>query len=98
LVGLLIPLAILLTPEFAASGRWLLVSSLMVIARSPHQPYERRDRRDHVNVMGRPTTPTGWSVAMHAGIVAAGVLGGLPCSFAGNFPVFTPAHHRTKQA
>jgi hypothetical protein len=32
LVGLIIPLAILLTPEFATSGRWLLISSIMVIA------------------------------------------------------------------
>ena len=32
MVGLIVPLAILLTPEFAASGRWLFVASLMVIA------------------------------------------------------------------
>lgn len=95
LVGLLIPLAILLTPEFAASGRWLLVSSLMVIA-------GLLINRMNVAIVGITSTygatyyPHWMEWAITAGIVAAGVLAYLfICS---NFPVFTPAHHRAKQA
>ncbi len=94
LVGLLIPLAILLTPEFAASGRWLLVSSLMVIA-------GLLINRMNVAVVGITSTygatyyPHWMEWAITAGIVAAGVLAYLfICS---NFPVFTPAHQRTTQ-
>ena len=95
LVGLLIPLAILLTPEFAASSRWLLVSSLMVIA-------GLLINRMNVAVVGITSTygatyyPYWMEWAITAGIVAAGVLAYLViCS---NFPVFTPAHRRTTQA
>jgi Ni/Fe-hydrogenase subunit HybB-like protein len=95
LVGLLIPLAILLTPEFAASSRWLLVSSLMVIA-------GLLINRMNVAIVGITSTygatyyPHWMEWAITAGIVAAGVLAYLfICS---NFPVFAPAHHRPKQA
>ena len=95
LVGLLIPLAILLTPEFSSSGRWLLVSSLMVIA-------GLLINRMNVAVVGITSTygatyyPHWMEWAITAGIVAAGVLAYLViCS---NFPVFTPAHRRTTQA
>lgn len=89
MVGLIVPLAILLTPEFAASGRWLFVASLMVIA-------GLLINRMNVAVVGITSTygatyyPHWMEVAITAGIVAAGVLAYVViCS---NFPVFTSAH------
>jgi len=91
LVGLIVPLAILLTPEFAASGRWLFVASLMVIA-------GLLINRMNVAVVGITSTygatyyPNWMEVAITAGIVAAGVLAYVViCS---NFPVFASAHAR----
>jgi formate dehydrogenase iron-sulfur subunit len=91
LVGLIVPLAILLTPEFAASGRWLFVASLMVIA-------GLLINRMNIAVVGITSTygatyhPHWMEVAITAGIVATGVLAYLViCS---NFPVFAPAHSR----
>lgn len=91
MVGLIVPLAILLTPEFASSGRWLFVASLMVIAGLVIN-------RMNVAVVGISSTygatyyPHWMEVAITAGIVAAGVLAYVViCS---NFPVFAPAHSR----
>lgn len=85
LVGYVVPLALLLTPEFAKSGRWLLVSSLLVIAGLVLN-------RMNVAVIGISSTygrayyPYWMEVAITAGIVSAGVLAYLViCS---NFPVF----------
>jgi formate dehydrogenase iron-sulfur subunit len=95
LVGLIVPLAILLTPEFAASGRWLFVASLMVIA-------GLLINRMNIAVVGITSTygatyhPHWMEVAITAGIVATGVLAYLViCS---NFPVFAPAHSREARA
>lgn len=89
LVGLIIPLAILLTPEFADSARWLLWSSLMVIL-------GLLINRLNVAVIGITSTygeayyPHWMELAITAGIVAAGVLAYIyVCR---NFPVFTPQH------
>jgi len=94
LVGLIIPLAILLTPQFAVSGRWLLVSSLMVIA-------GLFINRMNVAVVGITSSygaayyPHWMEVAITAGIVSAGVLTYLViCS---NFPVFTNERGESKQ-
>lgn len=95
LVGLIVPLAILLTPEFAASGRWLFVGSLMVIA-------GLLINRMNIAVVGITSTygaayyPHWMEVAITAGIVAAGVLAYIViCS---NFPVFTSTHAREAHA
>ena len=95
LVGLIIPLAILLTPQYAVSGRWLLVSSLMVIAGLVIN-------RMNVAVVGITSSygatysPHWMEVAITAGIVAAGVLTYLfICS---NFPVFTNEHGQSEEA
>ena len=89
LVGFIIPLAILLTPEFAALARWLLVSSLMVII-------GLLINRMNVAVVGITSTygatyyPHWMEVAITAGIVAGGLLAYVViCS---NFPVFPSAH------
>lgn len=91
MVGLIVPLAILLTPEFAASGRWLFVASLMVIAGLVLN-------RMNVAVVGISSSygatyyPHWMEVAITAGIVAAGVLAYVViCS---NFPVFASAQSR----
>jgi len=89
--GLIIPLAILLTPEFADSAEWLFWASLMVIL-------GLLINRLNVAVVGITSTygetyyPHWMEVAITAGIVAAGVLAYIfVCR---NFPVFTPAHPR----
>lgn len=91
MVGFVIPLAILLTPAFAESGRWLLVASIMVI-------FGLVLNRMNVAVVGimAPYSPTYYphwmEVGITAGIVAGGVLAYLAiCS---NFPVFSSAHAR----
>jgi formate dehydrogenase iron-sulfur subunit len=85
MVGLIIPLALLLTPQFATSTRWLLVSSLLVIL-------GLFINRMNVAVVGITSTygatyfPHWIEVAVTCGIVAAGILAYLVvCS---NFPVF----------
>ncbi|MGE5849889.1 MAG: NrfD/PsrC family molybdoenzyme membrane anchor subunit [Candidatus Methylomirabilota bacterium] len=90
-VGLIIPLAILLTPDFADSARWLFWASLMVIV-------GLLINRLNVAVVGITSTygetyyPHWMEVAITAGIVAAGVLAYIfVCR---NFPVFTPTHAR----
>lgn len=90
-VGLIIPLAILLTPDFADSARWLFWASLMVIA-------GLLLNRLNVAVVGITSTygetyyPHWMEITITAGIVAAGVLAYIfVCR---NFPVFTPAHPR----
>jgi formate dehydrogenase iron-sulfur subunit len=95
LVGFMIPLAILLTPEFADSPRWLLVSSIMVII-------GLLINRMNVAVVGITSTygatyyPHWMEVAITAGIVAAGLLAYVViCS---NFPVFPSARERTAHA
>jgi formate dehydrogenase iron-sulfur subunit len=89
--GLIIPLAILLTPDFADSARWLFWASLMVIA-------GLLINRLNVAVVGITSTygetyyPHWMEIVITAGIVAAGVLAYIfVCR---NFPVFTPAHPR----
>jgi len=89
--GLIIPLAILLTPDFADSARWLFWASLMVIV-------GLLINRLNVAVVGITSTygetyyPHWMEIAITAGIVAAGVLAYIfVCR---NFPVFTPAHSR----
>lgn len=95
LVGFIIPLAILLTPEFADSARWLLVSSIMVII-------GLLLNRMNVAVVGITSTygatyyPHWMEVAITAGIVAGGLLAYVViCS---NFPVFPSAHERRTHA
>jgi len=95
LVGFIIPLAILLTPEFADSARWLLVSSIMVII-------GLLINRMNVAVVGITSTygatysPHWMEVAITAGIVAGGLLAYVViCS---NFPVFPSAHERRAHA
>lgn len=95
LVGFIIPLAILLTPVFAESARWLLVASIMVIVGMVLN-------RMNVAVVGitAPYSPTYYpfwmEVGITVGIVAGGVLAYLAiCS---NFPVFSSAHTRKAQA
>ncbi len=87
--GLIVPLAILLTPDFADSARWLFWASLMVIV-------GLLINRLNVAVVGITSTygetyyPHWMEIAITAGIVAAGVLAYIfVCR---NFPVFTPAH------
>jgi formate dehydrogenase iron-sulfur subunit len=89
--GLIVPLAILLTPDFADSARWLFWASLMVIL-------GLLINRLNVAVVGITSTygetyyPHWMEIAITAGIVAAGVLAYIfVCR---NFPVFTPAHSR----
>jgi len=89
--GLIIPLAILLTPDFADSSRWLFWASLMVIA-------GLLINRLNVAVVGITSTygetyyPHWMEVVITAGIVATGILAYIfVCR---NFPVFTPAHPR----
>lgn len=89
LVGLIVPLALLLTPQFASSGRWLLVASLMVIV-------GLFINRMNVAVVGITSSygeayyPHWMEWTITAGIVSAGVLVYLViCS---NFPVFTPSN------
>jgi formate dehydrogenase iron-sulfur subunit len=89
--GLIIPLAILLTPDFADSARWLFWASLMVIA-------GLLINRLNVAVVGITSTygetyyPHWMEIVITAGIVAAGVLAYIfVCR---NFPVFTSAHPR----
>jgi Ni/Fe-hydrogenase subunit HybB-like protein len=91
LVGLIIPLALLLTPQFATSGRWLFIASLMVITGLVIN-------RMNVAVVGITSTygatyyPHWIEVAITSGIVASGVLVYLViCS---NFPVFAHEHRR----
>jgi formate dehydrogenase iron-sulfur subunit len=91
MVGFVIPLAILLTPVFAASVRWLLVTSVMVICGLVLN-------RMNVAVVGitapysPPYYPFWMEVGITIGIVAGGVLAYLAiCS---NFPVFGAAHTR----
>ncbi len=91
MVGFVIPLAILLTPVFAESARWLLVASIMVIVGLVLN-------RMNVAVVGitAPYSSTYYpfwmEVGITTGIVAGGVLAYLAiCS---NFPVFSPAHPR----
>lgn len=95
LVGFIIPLAILLTPEFADSARWLLVSSIMVII-------GLLINRMNVAVVGITSTygatyyPHWMEVGITAGIVAGGLLAYVViCS---NFPVFPSAHARRARA
>jgi formate dehydrogenase iron-sulfur subunit len=95
LVGFISPLAILLTPEFADSPRWLLVSSIMVII-------GLLINRMNVAVVGITSTygatyyPHWMEVAITAGIVAGGLLAYVViCS---NFPVFPSAHERRAHA
>jgi formate dehydrogenase iron-sulfur subunit len=94
LVGLIIPLALLLTPEFSSSGRWLLVASLMVIAGLVLN-------RMNVAVVGITSTyatyyPHWMEVAITAGVVAAGILAYLViCT---NFPVFETGHRQAREA
>ena len=89
--GLIIPLAILLTPDFADSAKWLFWASLMVIVGLVLD-------RLNVAVVGITSTygetyyPHWMEVAITAGIVAAGVLAYI--FICRNFPVFTPAHPR----
>lgn len=94
-VGLIVPLAILLTPEFANSARWLFWSSLLVIL-------GLLLNRMNVAVVGITSTygatysPHWMEVAITAGIVAAGVLAYIfVCR---NFPVFTPEPRREAHA
>lgn len=89
--GLIVPLAILLTPDFADSARWLFWTSLMVIV-------GLLINRLNVAVVGITSTygetyyPHWMEIAITAGIVAAGVLAYIfVCQ---NFPVFTPARPR----
>ena len=89
--GLIIPLAILLTPDFADSAKWLFWASLMVIL-------GLLINRLNVAVVGITSSygetyyPHWMEVAITAGIVAAGVLAYIfVCR---NFPVFTSAHPR----
>ncbi len=89
--GLIIPLAILLTPDFADSARWLFWASLMVIA-------GLLINRLNVAVVGITSTygetyyPHWMEMVITAGIVATGVLAYIfVCR---NFPVFMPAHPR----
>jgi formate dehydrogenase iron-sulfur subunit len=95
MVGLIIPLAILLTPDFADSPRWLLVASLMVIA-------GLLLNRLNVAVVGITSSygetyyPHWMEIGITAGIVALGVLAYiLVCR---NFPVFSSAHRQPKPA
>jgi formate dehydrogenase iron-sulfur subunit len=89
MVGLIIPLAILLTPDFADSPRWLMVASLMAIA-------GLLLNRLNVAVVGITSTygatyyPHWMEIAITAGIVCAGVLAYI--AICRNFPVFTPEH------
>ncbi len=89
--GLIIPLAILLTPDFADSAKWLFWASLMVIA-------GLLINRLNVAVVGITSTygetyyPHWMEIVITAGIVATGILAYIfVCR---NFPVFTPAHSR----
>ncbi len=86
-VGLMVPLAILLTPEFANSATWLFWSSIMVIL-------GLLINRLNVavvgitSVYGETYSPHWMEVAITAGLVALGVLAYIyVCR---NFPVFAP--------
>jgi formate dehydrogenase iron-sulfur subunit len=95
MVGFVIPLAILLTPDFADSARWLLVASIMVIVGLVLN-------RMNVAVVGitAPYSPTYYpfwmEVGITTGIVAGGVLAYLViCS---NFPLFASARAHNAEA
>lgn len=83
--GLLVPLAILLTPEFAASARWLFGASLLTILGLVVN-------RLNVAVVGITSShgatyyPHWMEIAITAGIVALGVLAYV--AVCRNFPVF----------
>ncbi|HSB68272.1 MAG TPA: Ni/Fe-hydrogenase cytochrome b subunit [Candidatus Methylomirabilis sp.] len=94
-VGLMIPLAILLTPEFANSATWLFWSSIMVIL-------GLLINRLNVAVVGITSVygetyyPHWMEVAITAGLVALGVLAYLyVCR---NFPVLAPERPHTAPA
>jgi formate dehydrogenase iron-sulfur subunit len=93
-VGLIIPLAILLTPDFADSAKWLFWASLMVIL-------GLLINRLNVAVVGITSTygetyyPHWMEVAITAGIVAAGVLAYI--FICRHFPVFSPTHARAAE-
>jgi len=94
-IGLMIPLAILLTPEFSTSPVWLFWSSVMVIV-------GLLINRMNVAVVGITSVygetyhPHWMEVAITAGIVALGVLAYIyVCR---NFPVFTPEEPHAARA
>ena len=94
-VGLMIPLAILLTPEFANSATWLFWSSIMVIL-------GLLINRLNVavvgitSVYGETYTPHWMEIAITAGLVALGVLAYIyVCR---NFPVLAPERPHTAPA
>jgi formate dehydrogenase iron-sulfur subunit len=84
-IGLLIPLAILLTPEFATSGPWLFWSSILVII-------GLLLNRLNVSVIGitseyaKTYYPHWMEIGISAGIVSAGVL--VYIYICRNFPVY----------
>ncbi len=85
-IGLLIPLGILLTPEFATSGPWLFWSSILVIV-------GLFLNRLNVSVIGitseygRTYYPHWMEIAISAGIVSAGIL--VYIYVCRNFPVYS---------
>lgn len=89
-VGLLIPLAILLTPEFAASSRGLLWASLMVVAGL----VLNRLNVAVIGISARYETyyPHWMEIAISAGIVSLGIL--VYVVVCRNFPIFEkqPSH------
>ncbi len=88
-IGLLIPLALLLTPEFATSGPCLFWSSIMVII-------GLLINRMNVSVIGITSTygkmyyPHWMEMVISFGIVAVGVLAYI--YICRNFPVYTEEH------
>ncbi|MFH1748366.1 MAG: NrfD/PsrC family molybdoenzyme membrane anchor subunit [Planctomycetota bacterium] len=92
-IGLLIPLAILLTPEFARSGSWLFFSSLLVILGLVLN-------RMNVAVIGITSEfgetyyPKWMEVAVSAGIVSFGVL--VYLLICRNLPIFSEKHTRAE--
>jgi formate dehydrogenase iron-sulfur subunit len=94
-IGLMIPLAILLTPEFANSATWLFWSSVMVIL-------GLLINRLNVAVVGITSVygetyyPHWMEIAITAGIVASGVLAYM--YICRNFPVFTPERPHAARA
>ena len=91
-IGLLIPLAILLTPEFARSGSWLFVASLAVIA-------GLIINRFNVAVTGISAKfseayfPHWMEIAISIGVVSLGVL--VYVWICRHFPVFSNEHEPT---
>ena len=85
-VGLLIPLAILLTPEYAVSGRWMFWAAIMVIV-------GLLINRMNVAVIGLsseyslPYVPHWMEIMISVGIVSFGILAYI--AVCRNFPIFS---------